>query len=298
MENMVRKEEDVTYLNHIRDCNRLESISYLPFIVQETTLGWVRQDRANILKEYGDIISVRDSFLSFAPSIATSEYETAIAVLVDRLTEAGHVAPKRNELYDVARRVRAPALFRMERAAVSFFGIAACGVHLNGYVRKNDNMFLWIGKRANDRRIEPGKLDNIVAGGQPSGLSLRDNLIKEAAEEAAMPRTLAMRARPVGMVRYCLDTGTGLRRDTLFCYDLDLSEGFIPHNADGETDSFHLLSLEEVCRLMRETKDFKFNVPLVIIDFLIRHGYLSADNETDYAALCLGLHGVEHPFPA
>lgn len=297
MENIAHEEADVTYLNHIEFCNRLENISYLPFRVQEATLGWVRRDRADILRVYGDIISVHDSFLSFAPSIAATEYEPAVAVLVDRLIGAGHVAPKRNELYAVAPHVRAPALFRMERAAVSFFGIAACGVHLNGYVRKNDNIFLWIGKRANDRRIEPGKLDNIVAGGQPSGLSLRDNLVKEAAEEAAMPRTLAMRARPVGMVRYCLDTGTGLRRDTLFCYDLDLSEGFVPHNADGETDSFHLLPVEEVCRLMRETNDFKFNVPLVIIDFLIRHGYLSADNETDYAALCLGLHGLEHPFP-
>ena len=34
-------------------------------------------------------------------------------------------------------------------------------------------------------------LDNTVAGGQPIGLSLRDNLAKEAAEEAAIPRAFA-----------------------------------------------------------------------------------------------------------
>ena len=287
----------MTYLDHIRACNRLENISYLPFIVRDTTLGWVRRDRADILKAYGDIVSVDDHRVAFAPSIPVAGYDAAIAAVVDRLAGEGHIAPKRNELYDVAPSVRTPALFLMERAAVSFFGIAACGVHLNGYVRKNDNIFLWTGKRASDRKIEPGKLDNVVAGGQPTGLSLRDNLLKEAAEEAAMPRTLAIRARPAGMVRYCLDTGTGLRRDTLFCYDLDLSEGFVPHNTDGETESFHLLPVEEICRLMRETNDFKFNVPLVIIDFLIRHGHLSADNEPDYAALCAGLHGPEHPHP-
>ena len=34
----------------------------------------------------------------------------------------------------------------------------------------------------------PGELDNTVAGGQPAGIGLHDNLIKECAEEASIPR--------------------------------------------------------------------------------------------------------------
>ena len=41
-------------------------------------------------------------------------------------------------------------------------------------------------------------------------------------------------------------------------------------------------------RLLAETNDFKFNVGLVIIDFLIRHGYLTPER-ADYSQLALGL---------
>lgn len=40
---------------------------------------------------------------------------------------------------------------------------------------------------------------------------------------------------------------------------------------------------------MRDTDDFKFNVNLVIIDFLIRHGLLRPDDEPDYVAIVHGL---------
>jgi hypothetical protein len=42
--------------------------------------------------------------------------------------------------------------------------------------------------------------------------------------------------------------------------------------------------------LLRNTDRFKFNVPLVLIDFFIRHGFLSPDNEPDYPELVRGLH--------
>ena len=46
---------------------------------------------------------------------------------------------------------------------------------------------MWIGRRARDKPTFPGMLDNFVAGGQPIGIGLMDNLIKEAAEEAGVP---------------------------------------------------------------------------------------------------------------
>ena len=44
-----------------------------------------------------------------------------------------------------------------------------------------------------------------------------------------------------------------------------------------------------VIEILRETDDFKFNVNLVLIDFLARHGLLDPDKEPDYAALIRGL---------
>jgi hypothetical protein len=39
---------------------------------------------------------------------------------------------------------------------------------------------------------------------------------------------------------------------------------------------------------VRDSEDFKFNVNLVIIDFLIRHGYLGPD-DPDYMEIAEGL---------
>ena len=79
-----------------------------------------------------------------------------------------------------------------------------------------------------------------------------------------------------------------LRDDTLFVYDLELPADFVPRNHDGEIADFRLMPLSEVERLLAETEDFKFNVGLVIIDFLIRHGYLTPD-DPQYSALALGV---------
>lgn len=58
--------------------------------------------------------------------------------------------------------------FQMERAAVPMFGVKAYGVHVNGYVIKGDEMFMWVAKRSPTKQTWPSKLDHIVAGGQVS----------------------------------------------------------------------------------------------------------------------------------
>src|SRR3546814_15669982 len=85
---------------------------------------------------------------------------------------------------------------RIERAACPVLGIRAWGVHMNGYVRRADGLHLWVARRARDKPTYPGMLDNTVAGGQPIGLGLKENLIKECAEEAGIPAALAARAVP------------------------------------------------------------------------------------------------------
>jgi hypothetical protein len=69
---------------------------------------------------------------------------------------------------------------------------------------------------------------------------------------------------------------------------VELSPDFEPQNTDGEVESFTLLPLEEVARLVRDTDEFKLNCNLVIIDFLLRHGYLAPEHE-EYLDLATGL---------
>ena len=62
-------------------------------------------------------------------------------------------------------------------------------------------------RRSYNKPTFPGELDNTVAGGQPAGIGMLDNLIKECAEEAAIPRELAEQAKAVGFIAYWNQSG-------------------------------------------------------------------------------------------
>ena len=53
-------------------------------------------------------------------------------------------------------------------------------------------------------------------------------MVKECGEEAGIPPQLARTARAAGAVSYEALQPAGLKRDVLFCYDLELPTGFIP----------------------------------------------------------------------
>jgi len=127
-----------------------------------------------------------------------------------------------------------------------------------------------------------------VAGGVPAGLSPRQTLVKEAAEEAGLPAALAAQAREVGRFAYNMERPEGLRRDVVVAYDLALPEDFTPLAADGEVESFELWPLEQVFEVAATSDRFKFNVNLVLVDLFIRHGLVGGD---DAALLRRALNG-------
>jgi len=175
-----------------------------------------------------------------------------------------------NEAFDVRAAANGPALAVLDRGALPSFGVVSEGVHVNGLVRRTDGLHVWIARRARTKQLDPGKLDHMVAGGIPAGLSPAQTLVKEAAEEAAVPEALAAGARRVGMVQYAMERPEGLRRDRLYCYDLALPEDFVPRAADGEVEFFELWPVARAVDAVRETDDFKFNVNLVMIDLFLR----------------------------
>lgn len=164
----------------------------------------------------------------------------------------------------------------VDRGALPSLGLIAHGVHVNGLVRRDGAMFLWVARRAADKALDPGKLDHLVAGGVPAGLDPSQTLIKEAAEEAAIPAALAATARETGQITYAMERAEGLRRDRLFCFDLDLPADFVPRPADGEVEGFELWPIARAVEAVRATDAFKFNVNLVLIDLFGRLGLIAA----------------------
>ena len=278
------------WLDRIAECNRHDLSGFLPFDVEEKRIGWVRRGLTGRLAERPEAFAVGGASVGFAPGLDTPERRSAaIAETVRDWHGSGLLRRVSGELLEVGDGVGRPPLFLIDRSAVQAFGCCAVGVHVNGYVRGPDGLHVWIAERAAGRHSYPGMLDNMVAGGQPAGLSLMENVIKEAAEEAGIPEALAGRVRPAGAVTYCLETEAGLRPDILYVYDLELPAGFQPHNNDGEVAHFELWPVSRLAETVRDTQRFKFNCNLVVIDFLIRRGVLGPE-EPGYAAMLAGLH--------
>lgn len=280
----------MSFLDHIRDANNWDPAGFVPFAVDARTVGWVRRDRIGRLRDFPRTFHVDADRIEIAPELGDFEGRSAaMDGAVQIMRDDGEFPGWRDELYPVMRSWGDTPLMRVERVAAPWFGIRCWGVHVNGYMRRADGLHMWVARRARGKSTYPGLLDNMVAGGQPIGLGLMENVVKESAEEAAIPADIASRARPVGMISYCHEFEHGMKPDQQFCYDLELPADFTPRNTDGEVESFELWPVERVVETVRNSRDFKFNCNLVIIDFLIRHGLITAENEPDYAALCIGL---------
>ena len=253
-------------------------------------VGWLRPEFAARLADWPDVFEIDDTRVAIRSTLDDfAARSAAVEGPLRALATTGLIDGWRDEAYPVMSVWGDPALLQMERAAVPHFGVRAWGVHMNGFVRREDGLHMWVATRARDKPTYPGMLDNTVAGGQPIGIGPHDNLIKECGEEAGIPELLAKQARPVGVISYCHETLDGAKPDQMFCYDLELPADFTPVNTDGEIDKFELWPIDRVAERVRDSFDFKFNCNLAIIDFLIRHGILKPENEPDYVDIVMGL---------
>jgi 8-oxo-dGTP pyrophosphatase MutT (NUDIX family) len=279
----------VSILDHIQRCNAHDLTAFKPFLIERERVGWVNHAVMDVLDGVdGFDLTPKGIVIS-----ATMEsFEARSRTLADgsiALFEAGLIRGFRDELYGVKNRWTDLAHAVVDRGAVAAFGLRSYGIHVNGWVPGDDEPDLWIGTRSMSASVDPGKLDNMVAGGQPHGLSIYENVIKEAAEEANVLPALAAQAKPVGAISYVMETPAGIRPDMLYCFDLELSPDFTPENTDGETSTFERMPSSAAGAIVATTTRFKFNCNLVVAHFLLRHGLINPDNEPDYQAIARGL---------
>jgi 8-oxo-dGTP pyrophosphatase MutT (NUDIX family) len=268
------------FLHHLRTCNnaRLPG-DRLPFRIGSAQVGWIKPALASALAIFPGISAD-------ATGISLTD-GTRLPAIARQLVEDGHFRFRRED-FDIRATPDGAVLARLDRGALPSFGVMAEGVHVNGLVRRSDGVHVWVARRAADKHLDPGKLDHIVAGGVPAGLSPAETLLKEAEEEAAIPAPLARQAVPVALIAYAMERSEGLRRDRLHCYDLDLPEDFCPRATDGEVEAFELWPIARVVQAVRETDRFKFNVNLVLIDLFLREGLIVGP---EAAELRSGLRG-------
>jgi 8-oxo-dGTP pyrophosphatase MutT (NUDIX family) len=279
----------MSFSDHIRICNSYQPARALPLFAGTSRIGLVRRDNAEALRRFSDVFCVTADAVRLVAHGDPVAVSSAVDAVVEALVGEQRVPRWRDEAFDVAPRWGETPVFRLDRGAVPFFGTRAYGVHLNGYCRNRDEFYLWIGRRAADKRIAPNKLDNLVAGGIGSGHGVVETLVKEAEEEASLPASLSTTATSAGAVSYRMENRLGIRDDVLFIYDLETPADFVPKCNDGEIAEFTLMPATAVLERVRDTEDFKFNVNLVILDFAVRHGLLRPDH-AEYLEIVTGLH--------
>jgi isopentenyldiphosphate isomerase len=284
----------MSFLDHIARCNAHDLSQFEPWFIGTERCGWVHRAFAPVLRRRPDLFVPAATGWRLSAALATPEARTeAVGGFLTDLRRDGWFAGWRGERYPVTCDLKRPLLMAMERAAVPYFGVRAFGVHLTGYVRRGDGLHIWVPRRARNKATYPGMLDNTVAGGQPEGLGLLDNVVKECAEEASIPASLARRAMAVGVITYCHQSGMELKPDVQYVFDLELPDDFVCRSNDGEAESFELWPAAAVLERVRDSVDFKYNCNLVLVDFFVRHGLIDAD-DPDYFAIAAGLRQYPH----
>lgn len=194
-------------------------------------------------------------------------------------------------------------LLEMERAASPLFGIVSYGAHLTGYVHDASGFKIWVPRRAKNKQTYPGLLDNTVAGGMCTGEMPFECIVREAMEEASLPEAIvrdAIVSRGCVTYSHVRDARAGgetglIQPEVEYVYDIKLDSETIPKPGDNEVEEFKLLSIAEVQAALARG-EFKPNCANIMIDFFVRHGLLTPENEPDFLQIVARLHRrLEYP---
>lgn len=185
----------------------------------------------------------------------------------------------------------------IERSAFSLFGIIGRGAHMTVYVRTDRGLQFWVPRRSPTKSTYPNMLDQAVAGGVSRGETPLECVAREASEEAGlsaeMVREKAVSAGTVTWFNVSDDRAGGepglMNPGILYAYDLEVGKDVVFQPAEDDIESFSLMEADEVKEALRRG-EFKPSCAMVMLDFFIRHGIITAENERDYDEIAQRLH--------
>ncbi|XP_073390955.1 nudix hydrolase 20, chloroplastic isoform X3 [Physcomitrium patens] len=232
------------YWAHVERCNsnRDKRKDYLPFIAgQGLHVGFIHPKFAEELKRFPGIFTfsgdkAKGQMVQLNRTLITEKDCTAsVEGVMQILANEGKIHSWRNEKYPVVTSFGSPSLFWLERACVPYLGTKAYHTHLNGYTIVDGEMFLWVSIRGDSKMHQdfPGKYDHLVAGGQPVNLTPKENILRYAQARANMPSDMAEKAIPVRTISYEQIDDQKMKRDVIFCYDLEVPYFWQPKNNAG-----------------------------------------------------------------
>lgn len=247
-----------------------DTSQFTPLHVGRMRIGWVRRDHAERLRAWPEVFRPASGRLMLAPQLVDpGSRSAALAPVVRLLADQGFIKGWRNETYAVVERFGKPPLLHIERAAARFFGVTTYAAHVNGYVGSGASCSMWLARRSRTKPIDPGMLDNLVAGGIAAGASVHQTLVKEGREEAGIGVDLMAKTVASGLVRILRAVPEGAQSEIIFVHHLELPADFQPRNEDSEVTNFGLYRLHEVAKLISAGSAMTLDSSLVAMKFLM-----------------------------
>jgi 8-oxo-dGTP pyrophosphatase MutT (NUDIX family) len=221
-------------------------------------LGWMSADRLehfrSALPAGAPLHRVGDAYVWRAASLNVIERGAALQSVAVRLRDAGLIAGWRDEAYSCwgyredAWPYAESELFRLERSAFRFFGLRSHAAHVHGLTQDGR---MWCGTRSLNKATDPGRLDNLAAGGIPAGEGPEHCAIRELIEEAGLVRSLESLTAPRFEVVTERLEPEGWHSERLFVFSVAVGPDEQPSNQDGEVSHFDAFDAAEVIRLIQ-----------------------------------------------
>ncbi len=291
----------MSLLRLIRRYKQFDFTGFVPIVVphdgHSVRIGWTKEDVAKGLAGLGDVFMLANNQLTLHPVYDTYAKRTeAVDVVLLKASEQGVLPPKidysatgGDDWFTVAPQ-RQTVLFEMRRFYTPFVGVRRYASRVNAFY--DDQM--WIVKRGTGVHQYPGFLDNLVGAGQIAGRTILENTIVEAHEEAGLTPQDCAGLVSTSMIHTFRHTPKGFLFDeNIYIYDLDTNGVIMPQIVNTwETADIMLWSYDQVIHTMKNTDEFRPEAALCLIDFFIRRGVITPDNEPDYDEICFGLRSL------
>lgn len=267
-------------LEALQTLNTFSLSKFIPIISKNKSIGWIHRSNYELISQKGLLIKEKNlDYLSLDLSEAKRFFENIYLEMIKLKIINNSVKEWCPVFYENSKQPRvnfshhkifgSNKLFDVQRSILGFFGFPAYGVHLNGWKEKGGKFYFLLAKRSKNLVKFPGLYDNFVAGGVVSNLSIIENLMKEAFEEAGIGSKRMKLVKQCSKISYCHLAKNYFCPSVIFIYDLKIADAEKFFNIDGEVEKFEFFNLEEIFEMVQQKK-LKPNCIIPILDFIIR----------------------------
>ena len=216
-------------------------------------MGYLHPARAGWLAHWGGDAFSRDSGRCHWNAFEASEPDRSaqLQAVLEQARAQALIPGWRNERFSWWERagdsLESPDFLSVERSGFRFLGMLSHAVHINGFTPQGH---LWCGRRSLNKATDPGMLDNVTAGGLPTGESVLECALRELEEEAGLTGLSSDALVAAGAIRTSRPEAGGWHDEIIHVFNLEISESCMPKNRDGEVSEFVCLPPARAVRAM------------------------------------------------